>query len=94
MLSPGSVLPFAHNFLLNRGRENEAIGQAPEAGRGQCVSRPGLALSGEAAEASGFQRATLTESSGVFKIDLNIQYRSLQQNSWMRNNVNPLPLIS
>lgn len=58
------------------------------------VAGPGLALSGKATDASGFQRATSTESSGVFEIDWNIQYRSPQQNSWMRNNVNPLPLIS
>lgn len=48
----------------------------------------------EATDAARFQQVTLTESFRVSEIDLNIQYRSLQQNSCMRNNANPLPLIS
>lgn len=48
----------------------------------------------EATDAARFQQVTLTESFRASEIDLNIQYRSVQQNSCMRNNANPLPLIS
>lgn len=82
-----------HNFLPKPVWPSPWMGdlQPWEAG---VWAGPGLALAcKEATDAARFQRATLTDSSGVFEMDWNIQYRSLQQNSCMRNNVNPLPLI-
>lgn len=81
-------------LTLCNGRQGnlQSSGSRWEAG---VSSRLGLVLIGqEATDAASFQHATLTESSWAFEIDLNIKYRSLQRNSCMRNNVNPLPLIS